>query len=159
MLNAKDTLKKIADALNIAAEPTEQPTPQPEAVEPTKELIEEPTAEVVEEVKEVVEEVKEETEVEPQKETEAEPKEEPKEEPAQEPKSERVEALEKQLEDLKSILADAMKQPEPAEVEVPQEEPKGLTHSPEKEVKKTANGVGKKGTSIQERVFKYINNN
>jgi len=155
MLNAKDTLKKIADALNIAAEPTEQPTPQPEAVEPTKELIEEPTAEVVEEVKEV----KEEPKAEPQEETEAEPKEEVQEAPAQEPKSERVEALEKQLEDLKSILADAMKQPEPTEVELPQEEPKGLTHSPEKEVKKTANGVGKKGTSIQERVFKYINNN
>lgn len=159
MLNAKDTLKKIADALNIAAEPTEQPTPQPEAVEPTKELIEEPTAEVVEEVKEVTEEVKEETKVEPQKETEAEPKQEVQEEPAQEPKNERVEALEKQLEDLKSILADAMKQPEPTEVEVPKEEPKGLTHSPEKQVKKTAKGVGKKGASIQERVFKYINNN
>jgi len=155
MLNAKDTLKKIADALNIAAEPTEQPSQQPEAVEPTNELIEEPTAEAVEEVKEVTEEPK----AEPQEETEAEPKEEVQEEPAQEPKSERVEALEKQLEDLKSILADAMKQPEPTEVEVPQEEPKGLTHSPEKEVKKTANGVGKKGTSIQERVFKYINNN
>lgn len=152
MLNAKDTLKKIADALNIAAEPTEQPSQQPEAVEPTKELIEEPTAEVVEEVKE-------EPKAEPQEETEAEPKEEVQEAPTQEPKSERVEALEKQLEDLKSILADAMKQPEPTEVEVPQEEPKGLTHSPEKEVKKTANGVGKKGASIQERVFKYINNN
>ena len=155
MLNARDTLKKIADALNIVAEPTEQPTQQPEAVEPTKELIEEPTAEVVEEVKEV----KEEPKAEPQEVTEAEPTEEVQEAPAQEPKSERVEALEKQLEDLKSILADAMKQPEPTEVEVPQEEPKGLTHSPEKEVKKTANGVGKKGTSIQERVFKYINNN
>jgi len=155
MLNAKDTLKKIADALNIAAEPTEQPIQQPEAVEPTNELIEEPTAEVVEEVKEVTEEPK----AEPQEETEAEPKEEVQEQPKEEPKNERVEALEKQLEDLKSILADAMKQPEPTEVEVPQEEPKGLTHSPEKEVKKTANGVGKKGASIQERVFKYINNN
>ena len=108
---------------------------------------------------EVKEEAKEEPKAEPQEATEAEPKQEVQEEPTQEPKSERVEALEKQLEDLKSILADAMKQPEPTEVEVPQEEPKGLTHSPEKEVKKTANGVGKKGTSIQERVFKYINNN
>ena len=46
MLNAKDTLQRIAEALNIAAQPQEttevQPTPQPEAVEPTKELIEEP---------------------------------------------------------------------------------------------------------------------
>ena len=152
MLNAKDTLQKIAEALNIAAQPQEttevQPTPQPEAVEPTKELIEEPTPEVVEEVKtEVVEEPK----AEPQLETEAEPKE--------EVKDNRVEALESQLADLKKILADAMKVEEVETPVVPEPEPKGLTHSPEKEVKTTAKGVGKKGTTIQERVFKYINNN
>jgi hypothetical protein len=152
MLNAKDTLQKIAEALNIAAQPQEtteaQPTPQPEAVEPTKELIEEPTHEVVEEVKtEVVEEPK----AEPQIETEAEPKE--------EVKDDRVEALESQLADLKKILADAMRVEEVETPVVPEPEPKGLTHSPEKEVKTTAKGVGRKGTTIQERVFKYINNN
>jgi len=152
MLNAKDTLQKIAEALNIAAQPQEttevQPTPQPEAVEPTKELIEEPTPEVVEEVKtEVVEEPK----AEPQIETEAEPKE--------EVKDDRVEALESQLADLKRILADAMRVEEVETPVVPEPEPKGLTHSPEKEVKTTAKGVGRKGTTIQERVFKYINNN
>ena len=152
MLNAKDTLQRIAEALNIAAEPQQttevQPTPQPEAVEPTKELIEEPTPEVVEEVKtEVVEEPK----AEPQEVTEVEPKE--------EVKDDRVEALESQLADLKKILADAMKVEEVETPVVPEPEPKGLTHSPEKEVKTTAKGVGKKGTTIQERVFKYINNN
>ena len=152
MLNAKDTLQRIAEALNIAAQPQEttevQPTPQPEAVEPTKELIEEPTAEVVEEVKtEVVEEPK----AEPQIETEAEPKE--------EVKDDRVQALESQLADLKKILADAMKVEEVETPVVPEPEPKGLTHSPEKEVKTTAKGVGRKGATIQERVFKYINNN
>ncbi len=152
MLNAKDTLQRIAEALNIAAQPQEttevQPTPQPEAVEPTKELIEEPTPEVVEEVKtEVVEEPK----AEPQIETEAEPKE--------EVKDDRVEALESQLADLKKILADAMRVEEVETPVVPEPEPKGLTHSPEKEVKTTAKGVGRKGTTIQERVFKYINNN
>ena len=152
MLNAKDTLQKIAEALNIAAQPQEatevQPTPQPEAVEPTKELIEEPTPEVVEEVKtEVVEEPK----AEPQEVTEVEPKE--------EVKDNRVEALESQLADLKKILADAMKVEEVEAPVVPEPEPKGLTHSPEKEVKTTAKGVGRKGTTIQERVFKYINNN
>jgi hypothetical protein len=152
MLNAKDTLQKIAEALNIAAQPQEttevQPTPQPEAVEPTKELIEEPTPEVVEEVKtEAVEEPK----AEPQIETEAEPKE--------EVKDDRVEALESQLADLKKILADAMRVEEVETPVVPEPEPKGLTHSPEKEVKTTAKGVGRKGTTIQERVFKYINNN
>jgi hypothetical protein len=152
MLNAKDTLQKIAEALNIAAQPQQttevQPTPQPEAVEPTKELTEEPTLEVVEDVKaEVVEEPK----VEPQVETEAEPKE--------EVKDDRVEALESQLADLKKILADAMRVEEVETPVVPEPEPKGLTHSPEKEVKTTAKGVGRKGTTIQERVFKYINNN
>ena len=151
MLNAKDTLQRIAEALNIAAEPQQttevQPTPQPEAVEPTKELIEEPTPEVVEEVKTEVEEPK----AEPQIETEAEPKE--------EVKDDRVEALESQLADLKKILADAMKVEEVETPVVPEPEPKGLTHSPEAEVKTTAKGVGRKGTTIQERVFKYINNN
>ena len=151
MLNAKDTLQRIAEALNIAAEPQEttevQPTPQPEAVEPTKELIEEPIAEVVEEVKTEVEEPK----AEPQIETEAEPKE--------EVKDDRVEALESQLADLKKILADAMKVEEVETPVVPEPETKALTHSPEAEVKTTAKGVGRKGTTIQERVFKYINNN
>ena len=151
MLNAKDTLQKIAEALNIAAQPQEtteaQPTPQPEAVEPTKELIEEPTPEVVEEVKTEVEEPK----AEPQIETEAEPKE--------EVKDDRVEALESQLADLKKILADAMKVEEVETPVVPEPETKALTHSPEAEVKTTAKGVGRKGTTIQERVFKYINNN
>ena len=151
MLNAKDTLQKIAEALNIAAQPQEttevQPTPQPEAVEPTKELTEEPTAEVVEEVKTEVEEPK----AEPQIETEAEPKE--------EVKDDRVEALESQLADLKKILADAMKVEEVETPVVPEPETKALTHSPEAEVKTTAKGVGRKGTTIQERVFKYINNN
>jgi hypothetical protein len=151
-MNPKETLQRIAEALNIAAQPQEttevQPTPQPEAVEPTKELIEEPTPEVVEEVKtEVVEEPK----AEPQIETEAEPKE--------EVKDDRVEALESQLADLKKILADAMRVEEVETPVVPEPEPKGLTHSPEKEVKTTAKGVGRKGTTIQERVFKYINNN
>ena len=151
MLNAKDTLQKIAEALNIAAQPQEttevQPTPQPEAVEPTKELTEEPTAEVVEEVKTKVEEPK----AEPQIETEAEPKE--------DVKDDRVEALESQLADLKKILADAMKVEEVETPVVPEPETKALTHSPEAEVKTTAKGVGRKGTTIQERVFKYINNN
>ena len=151
MLNAKDTLQRIAEALNIAAEPQEktevQPTPQPEAVEPTKELIEEPIAEVVEEVKTEAEEPK----AEPQIETEAEPKE--------EVKDDRVQALESQLADLKKILADAMKVEEVETPVVPEPETKALTHSPEAEVKTTAKGVGRKGTTIQERVFKYINNN
>ena len=149
MLSAKDTLKKIADALNIAtetpaaevvavpevtAEPV-APTPEPEVaeiVEPAAEPVVEPVAETP--AAEVVpEEVKEDP---------------------------RVEALEQQLKDLKGILADAMKVDEPIAPELPQAEPQGLTHSPEAVVKsESASGIGKKGQSIQERVFKYINNN
>ena len=74
------------------------------------------------------------------------------------PQDERVGELEKQLADLKEILKNAMTQEEAPQVEAP--EPKGLTHSPEKEVaKKAASGVGRKGNSIQERVNRYINNN
>jgi hypothetical protein len=146
-MNPKETLQRIAEALNIAAQPQEKTEVQPEAVEPTKELIEEPIAEVVEEVKTEVEEPK----AEPQIETEAEPKE--------EVKDDRVQALESQLADLKKILADAMRVEEVETPVVPEPETKALTHSPEAEVKTTAKGVGRKGATIQERVFKYINNN
>lgn len=150
-MNAKETLKKIAEALNIVGgeetianvvEKTEEVKPQEVAeaveteVEATPEVVTEVTEEVVEAVVEKTEEVKE------------------------DPKASRVEELEGQLNDLKKLLKDAMNQPEPVEVpEIKQEAPKGLTHSPEKEVKKKMDGIGQKGDSIQSRVYKYINNN
>ena len=119
-MNAKETLKKIAEALNIVGG-------EEAKVEETVEAIVEAP---VEEVKE--EEVKE---------------------------DERVRELESQLADLKKILNSAMSAPQPEEVpEVIQEEPKGLTHSPEKEIQKKAKGIGSKGMTIQERVYKYMNN-
>ena len=72
---------------------------------------------------------------------------------------ERVRELESQLADLKKILESAMTEPKQEDVpEVKQEEPKGLTHSPEKEIKTKSKGIGSKGMSIQERVYKYMNN-
>jgi len=149
MLNAKDTLKKIAEALNIATE-----TPADEAVAPTPEAAAEPVAPTPDPV---VAEV-----VAPAAEPVAEPVAET---PAAEVVSEepvedlRVKALEQQLADLKGILADAMKVEDPIP-EIPQAAPQGLTHSPEAVVRsESASGIGKKGASIQERVFKYINNN
>jgi len=138
MLNAKETLKKIADALNVVSndEPkTEEVVETPEATEGTTE------------VKEEVEE----------------PKEEPKAEEKEEIKVDdsRVKELEAQIESLKDIISKSLEQEEVKQEapEVPTEEPKGLTHSPEKPVRKKANGIGSKGGDIKSRVFKYINNN
>lgn len=157
MLNAKETLKKIADALNVVSndEPkVEEVVETPEAVEAqetpevTEEVVETPKA--TEETAEVTEKVEE-------------PKEEPKAEEKEEVKADdsRVKELEAQIESLKDIIAKSLEQEEVKQEapEVPTEEPKGLTHSPEKPVRKKANGIGSKGGDIKSRVFKYINNN
>lgn len=162
MLNAKETLKKIADALNVVSndEPkVEEVVETPETVEAqdtpevTKEVVE--TPEATEETTEVKEEVKEEKSEEPKEEPKVEEKEEIK------PDDSRVKELEAQIESLKDIISKSLEQEEVKQEapEVPTEEPKGLTHSPEKPVRKKANGIGSKGGDIKSRVFKYINNN
>lgn len=162
MLNAKETLKKIADALNVVSndeQKTEEVVETPEVVEAqdatevTEEVVETPEAtEVTAEVKEEVVEEKSE-----------EPKEEPKAEEKEEVKADdsRVKELEAQIESLKDIIAKSLEQEEVKQEvpEVPTEEPKGLTHSPEKPVRTKANGIGSKGGDIKSRVWKYINNN
>ena len=155
-MNAKDTLKAIAEALNIVSGDAKEVTPEvaPEVVK----VATDETTEVAEVAPEVVKdeapEVAEVAEVAPEVTPEAV-------EAAPEVDNSRVNELEKQLSDLKEILKNAMTQPEVIEapiVEAP--EPKGLTHSPEAPVaKKAASGVGRKGGSIQERVNRYINNN
>tara|TARA_R110002167_G_scaffold239377_1_gene444501 strand:- start:123 stop:641 length:519 start_codon:yes stop_codon:yes gene_type:complete len=172
-MNAKDTLKKIAEALNIVSGEAKEivsdvATEVKEVVTEVKETV----SEVIEDVKEVTEDAKDavlETVadvVESIGETVEDAGEAIQEaaesiDPTPEPKNSRVDELEKQLADLKEILKNAMTQPEVIEapiVEAP--EPKGLTHSPEAPVaKKAASGVGRKGGSIQERVNRYINNN
>lgn len=162
MLNAKETLKKIADALNVVSndeQKTEEVVETPEVVEAqdatevTEEVVETPEAtEVTAEVKEEAVEEKSE-----------EPKEEPKAEEKEEVKADdsRVKELEAQIESLKDIIAKSLEQEEVKQEvpEVPTEEPKGLTHSPEKPVRTKANGIGSKGGDIKSRVWKYINNN
>jgi len=157
-MNAKETLKKIAEALNIVGG---EEAKVEETVEAT---VEAPVEEVKEEVateapvvEAVEEEVKEETVEATETVEETEVKEVEEEVPSKE--NERVRELESQLADLKKILESAMTEPKTEEVpEVKQEEPKGLTHSPEKEIQKKAKGIGSKGMTIQERVYKYINN-
>lgn len=155
-MNANEALRKIAEALNIVdAEPKVENVEQPVEEQPVENVIEEQT--------EVVE-VNEEQPSDPEQ--QAENVEQPDEQvEVEQPKNdERVAELERQLADLKEILKNAFTQ-EP-EVETPvveapvqkSEEPKGLTHSPEKPVKPQVKGIGNKGSDIMNRVFKYMNN-
>ena len=138
-MNAKDTLKKIAEALNIVSDDAKEVVS--DAIDSTQEVIEDVAEAVLDTVEDAGEAIQDAAEA-----------------ISPTPQDERVGELEKQLADLKEILKNAMTQEEAPEVEAP--EPKGLTHSPEKQVaKKAASGVGRKGNSIQERVNRYINNN
>ena len=150
-MNAKETLQKIAEALNIVTAVKEEQT-----------AVEAPVAEM--EVESITEElVTEEAKAEPVAEvSQQEETDEPTEEPvAEERQDDRVLDLERQLADLREILKNAMSEPVAEELPVaPAAEPKGLTHSPEKTVStKKGSGIGKKGESIQDRVFRYMNNN
>ena len=169
-MNAKETLKKIADALTITSTTPEKQETAPivEAVEPVEApVVEAPV--VNEKAEESVEVVDTKTEdvpaVEPVAEAPVLDENEPLEKEVVEDVSEnkvdndRVKDLESQIEDLKKILENALS--EPKEDKLP-EQPKaeeGLTHSPEKQVAKKAAGIGKKGDDVMSRVFKYINNN
>jgi len=175
-MNAKDTLKKIADALNIVTAPKEkveeaqvEETPVVEAPVEEAPAVEEKAGQATEEKSEVEDApadepakdeapVAESTEVvEDEKQDDTPEVVESKDEvidPA------RVKELESQLESLKEILKNAMSQPEEKSPELPKKEEEGLTHSPEKEVaSKKAKGIGNKGNDIMDRVFKYMNNN
>ena len=150
-MNAKETLKKIAEALNIVdAQPAveenvEQPVVEEQPVEQPEPVADQPVAE---------EPVAEEPVVEEQ------PEAKPEAQPEPVAGNNEVELLKKQLDDMKEILKNALAQPdEPVVPEIPQKEPEGLTHSPEAQVRQKAKGIGKKGDDIMSRVFKYMNNN
>ena len=158
-MNAKETLKKLAEVLGVTSE--EAKAPEVEKVETVEEVAEVKTEEAVEETVEPTEEVKEEVAEEAAPEV-AEPVEEVQEteevnEP--DPRDARVAEMEQQINSLKELLRNVLENDGKDEVpEVPKQEPKGLTHSPEKTVQPKAKGVGNKGESIQSRVWKYINN-
>jgi len=163
-MNAKETLRKIAEALNIATESPKEETIAAEKVA-VSEVIEATTPEdvkedapaavvesnVVESTKVIADAKEEALEPEAVSEDVSEPQEDP-----------RVAEMQSQIEELKAILKNALSQePEEVEENIPEikENDEGLTHSPEKPVAKKAGGIGKKGESIQSRVYKYINNN
>lgn len=149
-MNAKETLKKLAEALNIATDQKE--------FEATVETVEEAKADPVEVAAE-------------QPATEAQPEkiEAPVAEVEEAEEDPRVSELEGQIKELQEILKNALSSepevdPEPPMVEMPMvempsEEPKGLTHSPEKEVRQKGTKIGDKGGDMMSRVFQYINNN
>jgi len=158
MSTAKETLEKIAKAIGIA---TEEPTVEivedtvettEDAVEVTEETVEDKVEETVEDAVEVTEEPVEALEdvVETPEEVveTAEPKE-----------DSRVQELETQINELKEILTKALESnKDDVIVSAPVVEEKGLTHSPEAEVKVKQKKIGNKGGSIMSNVFKYINN-
>ena len=155
MSSAKETLEKIAKAIGIVTE------------EPTVETVEDQTEAAVEDTVESVEDKVEET-VEDTVEATEEPVEaleevvETPEEVVEAPESKedkRVEELETQINELKEILTKALEEnKDKAIVSAPVVEDKGLTHSPEAEVKVKQKKLGNKGGSIMSNVFKYINN-
>lgn len=153
-MNTKETLKKLAEALGVVAEKEEtvQVIENEETVQVTEEIKEDTEGGSVEEA-EGAAEVAPEAPVEEAVLEEKAP-EEIKEDPKMEAMSKEIEALKEMLRT--AIEADSKKADIP---EVPKEEPKGLTHSPERQVKTKANGMGNKGENIQSRVWKYINNN
>lgn len=155
MLNAKETLKKLADALSITSEETAK---EEETVETTKEeVISEPVEETVETENEATEAPKEEETVEETEEKAEEPKEEVAPE-AEEPKDDkRVQELEDKVKELTEILKNALSEPEAPKVPDVPEDTKGLTHSPEAHVNKKHTKLGDKGDNVMSRVYKYIN--
>jgi len=160
MPSAKETLDKIAQAIGIATadkvETVEETveTPEVEATEEVVETNDNTTEEVTEEVaeteenKEVADEVVETEEVteEVEKTDEA-------------PDDSRVKELESQINELKKIIQDSLSNETEEKVETPEipVDDKGLTHSPEAEVKTRGKKLGNKGGDILSNVFKYIN--
>ena len=158
-MTAKETIKKIADALNIVqsddikkTEETTEVAPE-SAEEKVEEVKEEATEEVAEDTK--TEETPEETkdvEVEEAKEEDA-----PKVEKVDE-NNEKIAQMEKQLEELQKLLEAAVSsENEKAEAPVVQEDVKPLTHSPETKPEVKHTKIGGHGGTILDRVYKYIN--
>ena len=168
-MNAKETLEKMFNAISSTlgnekevqevAEATEAVVETEQEVQQVEEAVAEPTEAVKEEAEEAVAEPAEPMAEEPKEEAEGE---EVKAEEPEDDRDARIKELERQLSGLSDMIKGALTKPEEVEEvipELPQEEPKGLTHSPEAEVAKRAPKIGSgKGGSIQSSVYRYINN-
>lgn len=152
-MNAKETIKKIADALNITSEaetvtPEVTETPAPvEAVVETPEAVEAaPVAEDIAEVK--IEE--EPSEVAPVVIEEA----------PEAISADRVEldAMKAQINELKSLLKAAVREDskEEAKIETVEADVAPLTHSPETTSEVSHKKIGGHGGDVLSRVYKYM---
>jgi len=156
-MNAKETIKKIADALNIGAEETAkvEETKADDKVEETKV---EATQETVEDTKV---EATEDTKVEDAPEVVAEPAEvaEPVKEDTKEEDS-KIQDLQKQVDELSKLLEVAVSKDidtkEDIVPEIPETKVEPLTHSPESTPETNGKKIGGHGGDVLSRVYKYM---
>ena len=171
-MNAKETIKKIADALNITADASQETAPvadetkeaTPE-VETTETKVEEKAPEAKEEAVEAPADAKGELvmddadKAEPTPEVAETKAEEVTEESKEADKVEeqaidpKVAELEGKLAEMQKLLDAAVKEEAP----VVEPEVKPLTHSPETSAAREMKKIGGHGGSVLDRVYKYIN--
>ena len=168
-MNAKETIKKIADALNITADASQEAAPVADETkeetpveETTETKVEEKAPEVTEEAKEAPADAKGELIMDDadKAETTTEVAETKAEEVIEESKEDekveidpRVAELEGRLAEMQKLLDAAVKEEAP----VVEPEVKPLTHSPETIAAKDVKKIGGHGGSVLDRVYKYIN--
>ena len=153
-MNAKETIQKIADALNITKDDAKEVTPEvtetPTEAPATVETPEAPEAAPV------AEEVKEEKVAEEAPETVVETVD----EVTEAPSAERVEldAMKAQIDELKNLLKAAVREDskEEAKIEVEEAPVAPLTHSPETTSEVSHKKIGGHGGDVLSRVYKYM---
>jgi len=153
-MNAKETIQKIADALNITKDDAKEVTPEvtetPTEAPATVETPEAPEAAPV------AEEVKEEKVAEEAPEAVVETVD----EVAEAPSAERVEldAMKAQIDELKNLLKAAVREDskEEAKIEVEEAPVAPLTHSPETTSEVSHKKIGGHGGDVLSRVYKYM---
>ena len=153
-MNAKETIQKIADALNITKEDAKEVTPEvTETPAEAPAIVETPEAP---EAAPVAEEVKEEKVAEEAPEAVVETVD----EVAEAPSAERVEldAMKAQIDELKNLLKAAVREDskEEAKIEVEEAPVAPLTHSPENTSEVSHKKIGGHGGDVLSRVYKYM---
>tara|TARA_B110000285_G_C14624990_1_gene380800 strand:+ start:74 stop:538 length:465 start_codon:yes stop_codon:yes gene_type:complete len=153
-MNAKETIQKIADALNITKDDAKEVTTEvTETPTEATAIVETPEAPEAAQVVEAVEEVKvvEET---PEAVVET------VDEVAETPSADRVEldAMKAQIDELKNLLKAAVREDskEEAKIEVAEAPVAPLTHSPETTSEVSHKKIGGHGGDVLSRVYKYM---
>jgi hypothetical protein len=153
-MNAKETIQKIADALNITKDDAKEVTPEvTETPIEAAAIVETPEAPEAATVAEDVEEVK--VEDEPSEIAPAVIEEAP-----EAASAERVEldAMKAQIDELKNLLKAAVREDskEEAKIEVAEAPVAPLTHSPETTSEVSHKKIGGHGGDVLSRVYKYM---